>query len=264
MFFALSKIAWVIVTPSNLLLCFLFLSALLAGIRRSRRAYGIHLFALSLFLVCGYLPIGTAFQLMLEERFALFVDDGRPIAGIIVLGGWTDTEIAVSRDVVAVNDATERFFAAQALTRRHPEARLVFSGGDGSFSGDVGDEADDVMRLARSLGFDDRAVIFERRSRNTYENAVFTKALVMPKPDERWLMVTSAGHMPRSVGCFRAIGFDVIPVPVDFRTRGRSDLLRPARSLAEGLLRLDLAFREWAGLLAYWLSGRSGALFPAP
>lgn len=205
-----------------------------------------------------------ALQLTLEERFAHFVDDERPIAGIIVLGGWMNTEIAASRDAVAVNDATERFFMAHALIRRHPEARLVFTGGDGSFSGDVGDEADHVRRFARGLGFDDRAVIFERKSRNTFENAAFTKAVVEPAPGERWLMITSAAHMPRAVGCFRAVGFDVVPVPVDFRTRGTSDLLRPARSLAQGLSRLDYAFREWAGLLAYWVSGRSVALFPGP
>ena len=264
MFFALSKIAWVFLIPSNLLLFFLLLSALLVGIRRSRRAYGMHLLALLLFLACGYLPVGPALQIMLEERFAQFVDDGTPITGIIVLGGWTDTEIAVSRDVIAVNDATERFLMAQALIRRHPEAKLVFTGGDGSFSGDVGNEADDVMRLARSIGFDDRAVIFERESRNTYENAVFSKDLVKPKPDERWLMITSAAHMPRAMGCFRVVGFDVVPVPVDFRTRGRGDLVRPARALADGLSRLDAAVREWVGLLAYWLSGRSVALLPAP
>ena len=57
----------------------------------------------------------------------------------------------------------------------------------------------------------------ERRSRNTQENAEFSKALVAPKEGERWLLVTSAFHMPRSVGLFRKAGFAVEPYPVDWR-----------------------------------------------
>lgn len=264
MFFALSKIVWLIITPSNLLIVWLVLGVALSERRGARRPSAVLVSAVMALLAIGYLPVGMALQLALEERFPRFGDDGRPVAGIIVLGGWTDTEIAAGRDVVAVNGAAERFFMAQELVRRHPEAKLVFTGGDGSLSGEVGNEADDVMRLMSSIGFNDRNVIFERMSRNTYENALLTKALVAPKPDERWLMITSAAHMPRSVGCFRMIGFNVVPVPVDFQTKGVGDQWRVHRALSEGLSRFDVAFREWAGLLAYWLTGRSSALFPAP
>ena len=70
--------------------------------------------------------------------------------------------------------------------------------------------------------------------------------------------------MPRAIGAFRQAGFDVEAWPVDYRTRGRADLARPFDKVSEGLRRVDVASREWAGLLAYWLMGRSDALFPAP
>jgi uncharacterized SAM-binding protein YcdF (DUF218 family) len=93
---------------------------------------------------------------------------------------------------------------------------------------------------------------------------VFSKALVMPKPGERWLLVTSAYHMPRSVGLFRKAGFAVEPYPVDWRVGGRDDLLDFTKTASDGLSRTDTAVREWMGLVAYWLAGRSDALFPGP
>ena len=91
-----------------------------------------------------------------------------------------------------------------------------------------------------------------------------TKALVDPKPGQRWLLVTSAWHMPRAMAAFRKAGFQVEPWPVDYRTAGWSDAfhLFPFESPAQGLRQLDLAVHEWLGLLAYRLSGRSDDAFP--
>jgi uncharacterized SAM-binding protein YcdF (DUF218 family) len=93
---------------------------------------------------------------------------------------------------------------------------------------------------------------------------VFTRDLVKPKPHERWLLVTSAHHMPRAVGAFRRAGFRIEAYPVDWRTRGTRDLATAFGTAAAGLARTDVAVREWAGLFAYWLTDRSSELFPAP
>jgi uncharacterized SAM-binding protein YcdF (DUF218 family) len=114
------------------------------------------------------------------------------------------------------------------------------------------------------LGIPADRIIVEERSRDTAENARFTKALADPRPGERWLLVTSAFHMPRSIGAFRRVGFAVEAYPVDYRTRGPEDLARPFASLGDGLRRSDIAMREWIGLLIYWLAGRTSELFPAP
>jgi uncharacterized SAM-binding protein YcdF (DUF218 family) len=70
--------------------------------------------------------------------------------------------------------------------------------------------------------------------------------------------------MPRAVGSFRAAGFPVTAYPVDYRTRGPQDAARFFPFVANGLRRLDLATKEWIGLLAYRLAGYTDALFPAP
>ena len=108
------------------------------------------------------------------------------------------------------------------------------------------------------------SALLEDRSRNTIENAVYSKEVARPKPGERWLLVTSAYHMPRAVGVFRKVGFTVEPYPVDWRTRGAQDELRPFASVGDGLRRVDTAVREWVGLAVYWLTGRSSELFPGP
>ena len=72
--------------------------------------------------------------------------------------------------------------------------------------------------------------IFEDASRTTWENAVNSRDLLKPKPGERFLLVTSSFHMPRSMGAFRMAGFEVEAYPVDWRTRGWSDASQRFRS----------------------------------
>jgi uncharacterized SAM-binding protein YcdF (DUF218 family) len=121
-----------------------------------------------------------------------------------------------------------------------------------------------ASRLLKELGVAPERILIEQQSRNTVENAVLSKQIAQPKPGERWLLVTSAYHMPRSVGVFRQAGFPVEPYPVDWRTRGFADALRPFSTIGDGLRRTDTAVREWIGLAAYWLTGRTSAFFPGP
>jgi uncharacterized SAM-binding protein YcdF (DUF218 family) len=100
--------------------------------------------------------------------------------------------------------------------------------------------------------------------RDTYENALFTARILDPKPGERWLLVTSAWHMPRAMGCFRRAGFAVEAWPVDYRTPGRLEPMRFHSSIPEGLRRIDFVVREYIGLAVYYLAGRTEALLPAP
>ena len=115
-----------------------------------------------------------------------------------------------------------------------------------------------------ALGVAHDRITAEEQSRNTIENAVFSRLIADPKPGERWLLVTSAYHMPRAIAVFRAAGFLVEAYPVDWRTRGPVDAMRLFGSLSEGLGRTDAAIHEWIGLLAYRLAGKTTELFPAP
>jgi uncharacterized SAM-binding protein YcdF (DUF218 family) len=148
------------------------------------------------------------------------------------------------------------------LRGAYPAARLVFSGGSGKLAGGPA-EADFVLPLFESFGVPRDRIMLESQSRNTAENARFTMELVQPKPGERWLIVTSAYHMPRAIASFRRAGFAVEAFPVDWRTRA-GDEAAPFTALSAGLARTDAALHEWFGLVAYRLTGQTAELWPRP
>lgn len=265
MFFPLSKMLFFAITPSNFLILVGLLGCLLAfATRRRRLGAALAVFGLVGLLVAGLSPLSYLALLPLEQRFPEFADDGRPIAGIIVLGGGVEAGLSSARGQIVVNDAGERPIYFADLARRYPQARLVFSGGSGSLQDGSVAEADIVSRLGDTLSLPRSRLILENLSRNTRENAAFSAQLVQPKPGERWLLLTSAWHMPRAVGCFRKAGFEVVAYPVDYRTRGWIDATRTNSFASDGLLALDLATKEWVGLAAYKLAGYSKSWFPAP
>jgi uncharacterized SAM-binding protein YcdF (DUF218 family) len=264
-FYYVSKIAWFFATPSNLLPALALVGLLVALHGRARRlGIGLALAATVLTFAAGLSPVANWLILPLEERFPAYRDDGAPIAGVIVLGGAVQGDVSEGRGTLQLNEAAERVVALADLARRHPQARIVFTGGGAALIQDEPAESDIVARFASTLGVARERIEFENASRTTAENASLTRRLVEPKPGERWLLVTSAWHMPRSVGTFRQAGFTVTAYPVDYRTSGPGDRWRVFAAASEGLRRLDLVAKEWAGLVGYRLAGRTDALFPAP
>ncbi|MFL6948713.1 MAG: YdcF family protein, partial [Xanthobacteraceae bacterium] len=212
----------------------------------------------------GWTPLGNILMLPLEQRFPAWQGGGREPDGIVVLGGVFDTLVSEARGEVALTDAAERMTVVAELARAYPNARIVFSGGSGRLLLHGALESDLAVRMFGSLGIPASRIQVDERARDTLENAVFSKAIAAPKPGQRWLLVTSASHMPRSIGAFRRAGFAVEAYPVDWRTRGPADVTRPFDALADGLKRSDTAMREWIGLVTYWISGRTSELFPGP
>ncbi|MCB1504918.1 MAG: YdcF family protein [Hyphomicrobiaceae bacterium] len=268
MFFALSKILTFLLQPSSLIWLACGVGLLLRERSRRLHRFGLWLLmaGLAALLVAGLSPLGNILLLPLESRFPGATPSSvpTPLAGIIVLGGAEDGWVSSGRSGLAVNEAAERITETARLATRHPEAKVVVTGGVAAFvsSGVEGSSA--VAALLRDLGIAADRLIVETKSRNTYENASMTLPLINAKPGEAWLLVTSAYHMPRAVGIFRKAGLDVIPYPVDYRLRGPEDMGRWFKAIPEGLRRCDLAVKEWAGLIAYWLTGRTTAFFPAP
>jgi uncharacterized SAM-binding protein YcdF (DUF218 family) len=265
MFFVLSKVLGFFALPSNVIAVAGLLGVVLMATRLRRLGRIMAAASLVLLAVVGILPLGNLLLLPLEERFPPWDPSRGAPDGIIVLGGSIDPEVSAIHGTAALNESAERLTEAVALTRKYPAARLVFSGGDANLLFRHGAEADFALALLEDLGVPRERVLLEDRSRNTVENAIFTKALVKPKPDERWLLVTSAYHMPRAIGAFRAAAFPVEAYPVDWRTRGAAGATALTFiSVADGLKRTDTALREWIGLAAYRLSHRTSALFPGP
>jgi uncharacterized SAM-binding protein YcdF (DUF218 family) len=263
MFFTASKIFWFVAEPVSLAIVVGVLGILL-GFTRFARA-GRAVMAGAIIVLAGGLltPLGAVLLRPLEERFPPPPADIPAPAGIIVLGGALDTEKSEARGQVFLTADAARMTTGVELARRYPAARLIFTGGSGLL-GEGPAEAIGARKLWLSLGVPAERMAFEAKSRNTWENGLFTRDLVKPKPGETWLLVTSAWHMPRSVGIFRRLDFDVIPYPVAYRTFGdERDFLLPT-SMIDKVIMLDYSVREWVGLLAYRLAGKMNALFPAP
>lgn len=263
MFFILSKTIAFLLLPSNLLLVLALAGFVLMRTRWRRPGRWLAGTSLVLLLAIGFLPVGSVLAHVLENRFPAWDASRGPPDGIIVLGGAISPLLSRERGQIALNGSAERITAIARLARDYPDARIVYSGGDASLLQDAGVEADYLYPLLDSFGVPRDRVLLEPRARNTYQNALFTKDLVKPAPGERWLLVTSAEHMPRAVGCFRRVGFAVEPYPVDWRTRPGWQLSLSDR-FSGGLASADHAAREWLGLIAYWLTGRTSALFPGP
>ena len=263
MFFTLSKIFWFFVQPLNFCL-FLLLGSLLAGFFGWRRLSAFAAGSAFLLLaLSAWTSVGALMLNPLEERFP------RPplperVAGIVVLGGGFEGAINLARGGYELNSGGDRFVETAILARRFPDARVVVSGGTGTLVLQGEGDADTAPRLLTALGVAPERLVLENRSRNTYENALFTKELVSPQPGETWLLVTSAFHMPRSMALFRKAGFPVLPWPVDYRTSGVEGVGLFRDNPADSLQNTTMAIREWIGLLAYWLSGRIDSVFPAP
>jgi uncharacterized SAM-binding protein YcdF (DUF218 family) len=264
-FYYLSKIAWFFATPSNLLISLVLLGLALTFFKRLR-LFGIWLslvFTLAT-IALGLLPIASYILLPLEERFPAFRDDGRPVDGIILLGGAVEASDSKARGSLVANESAERVLDTLQLAHRYPAARILISGGGGTVFGDGAAEAPIIAEYFKSIGIDPARILVEDRSRTTAENAVYSRELAKPREGERWLLVTSAWHMPRAVGVFEKVAFPVTPHPVDFRTAGGSRTHRPFAFISEGLRRLDIGTKEWAGLIAYYASGRTTRVFPGP
>jgi uncharacterized SAM-binding protein YcdF (DUF218 family) len=264
MFFVLAKVLGFFALPSNVFVALGLIGILLQATRFARIGLKLTAAGLVLLALFGWTPLGNMLILPLEQRFPAWTDGGRRPDGIVVLGGVFDTPVSQARGEVALTDAAERVTVVAELARTYPNARIVFSGGSGRLMGQEAPESDLAVRLFATLGIPASRVQVDERARDTLENAVFSKAVAAPKPGERWLLVTSAYHMPRSIGAFRRAGFAVEAYPVDWRTRGPVDVTRPFDVLADGLKRSDTAMREWIGLVTYWITGRTSELFPGP
>lgn len=263
MTFLLGKAFWTIAAPGNFLVLLLAVGTLLLLLSRGRRGIGLVAAGTAGFLIIWTLPVGEWLLLPLENRLPPPKEMPLRVDGIIVLGGAVDPAVSEGRGQIKLNEAANRLTAGVVLARRYPAARIVLSGGSGLvISGEL-PEADAMREFLVEQGIDPARVTEEARSRTTYENVQFAFEVARPRPGETWLLVTSAAHMPRAVGCFRRIGWTVIPFPVDYRTSGRVPMVSDL-TLSEGLVRLTLAVREWLGLAAYRVLGRTDALFPGP
>ena len=248
--FIASKVLAFAVEPLNWVLLFLACGLLVLR-RRPRLGKGLVWNSLVALLLSGWVFVPNQLLRGLESRYPRLPDgsDMQQYVGVVVLGGaLADSQLWIEHKQVALNNQAERMTAAVSLMQKYPHLKVVFSGGNASMSESGLTES----RLARmffdDMGVPSARVIYEDRSRNTYENGYFSAML--PGIDKRlpWLLLTSSFHMPRSIGVFEKVGWNVTPYPVDFRTTSGGSW--HDFSLHFGPKQWQLAMHE---LLGYWV-----------
>ena len=266
LFFLLSKIAWALLSPITLILLLLIMGGLLWQSFRWQ-TLGKTLFltgSLSAIALIAY-PIGDFVIQPLEKRFPIQTEHSLPqhIDGIIILGGGEKLAHSLSWQSPQIGEGGDRYIAVKYLSQRYPQAPIIFSGGSGNpFLQQGLKEGWIAKTLFQQLNIAPQRWIIESQSRNTYENFKNLKPL-LPKSEGRYLLITSAFHMPRAVGIARAQNIQVIPYPTDFLS------LHPQYrhfdfNTYHHLQALQAGVREWIGLLVYFLTGKTLQLFPSP
>lgn len=264
MFFIVSKILWTFVQPISVTLLLLVVAGL--ALWRGRRALAGWAMALSgaILFICSFTTLGVLMIAPLEARFALPAALPAKVSTIIVLGGGIDGEVSKARQRTELSAGGDRFVEGLRLAQLYPDAKILISGGFGSLIAEGDTDAAVAQRFYVDMGIAPDRLLLEGQSRNTAENAAMTRDMVGTDHDGAVLLVTSAFHMPRSMGLFRAAGFDVVPWPVDYRATGAEGLAFEPSNPPENLLTVTVAFREWIGLLAYWATGKIASPFPSP
>lgn len=214
-------------------------------------------------VVCGLTPLGTFLLQPLEERFPPWTPTVDSPTGIVVLGGTTKPQISAARGLPVSDIGVDRLFAAAMLARRYPNARIIYSGGSPALRPGDAKESDYALQILQELGIARDRVEIEGNSRNTAENASYSKILAAPQAGERWLLVTSAFHMPRAIGLFRRAGFAVEAAPTGWLTGGNVPWI-DIGNFASSILLVHIASREWIGLATYRTLGKTDAFFPRP
>jgi uncharacterized SAM-binding protein YcdF (DUF218 family) len=287
-FFIFSKFVQFCIEPLNWVIVFVVLSLLFLGLRKPHLCRRFLILALADLLLVGWLPSSEVFLRALEDavpKTNIAQISKEKLGGIIILGGAIEGgDIAVDRGEISIYESAERVTKAFELIRQHPELPFIFSGFSGRLSPKGMSEADAFKQLIAEQGLPDRLAHYENQSRNTYENVLYMKPMMLelgsaaasavdpavpavpavsgdiagtdnPQNTQKpWLLITSASHMYRSLKIFQKQGIEVIPVPVDYQTGAA---LRWGRfDLEDGMQNWNRLMHELVGVLAYWLTGK--------
>ncbi len=258
MSYSLYKFLGSLTEPMNFFAVFLLFLAFLAvfGGERSRKVGRIGILVLALALSSLLVvPLGQWALLPLENRYA--THEPKEVDGILVLTGNENAFLSEARGVPIVAESGSRHLALARLAKRYPKAKIVVVGDPTPrhVSSKVSVQTV-VQEVLDGAGVPRARVLYETKSRTTRENALMAKEIAKPREGEKWLLLTSAFHMPRSVLCFEKAGWEVIPYPTDYFTPPRPQKPCLCGMSAEHQLRLlTRAAHEYVGLLVYWAAG---------
>lgn len=261
LFFYSSKFIWKVISPDSLFVILLLGTAVLLYLDYYILARRLLIFLFATVVFLSLFPLGSWMLYPLEKRFKHNPELPAQIDGIILLGGSINAETSKAWGQLEMNYSAERLTSFIELSRRYPEAKLVFTGENASINRNKPTEASILKLHLHQLGIDIKRIEFENQAKNTAENAFYTKQLVQPSVDSKWLLVTTAFHMPRSIGVFCQNSWSVIPYPVDHQV-APDNMFEINFNLLGHAGHFKRAMHEWLGLIAYYLTGKIPDLVP--
>lgn len=256
-FFYVAKLAWVLVALDSLLLLWLAAGVFCLLMAWQRLARWLLVSLLLTCLAIGLFPVGEWALYQLEKQYPPITLNPEQVDGVIVLGGGEQNAQSYAWQKVSLGSGGERPLALLQMVAQLPKSTpIMFTGGTGRMTAQGMSGAEVIQQMLVDHGVDTERVIFEGKSRNTVENAVLSKQLVNPQVGDSWLLVTSAFHMPRSMAIFCKVDWPMQAYPVDFRSR-KDNLWRLDWDFAKHLRNLNIAYKEWLGIVAYKVAGKS-------
>lgn len=255
MFFVLSKSLSFLEQPLNWAFTLIMLATLLTYARRVALARRLYVASAVIVLLIGIVALPERLLQRLEDLHPREAIDLNSCEGLIVLGGGFETGLKpLERNQVLLSGSAERLTTAVALVRDHPQLKILHTGYSGKLDDRGWSEADMASRFFAEQGIAPGRVLYESRSRDTYENAMFSRQVEGVDAMKRWLMITSARHMPRAMAVFRKAGWNVVAWPVDYATGVSIDYL--GFSVLGGAGRWQMVLHELLGLALYRAAGR--------
>ncbi len=253
MFFTLSKIFSCFFYPVGFSILLLVVSFFFFR-KRPRASRVLSVSAVIILWICSTEWFSSYLIAPLESRYPRNPPVEK-IDAVVVLSGMADLKLS-GQGSVELEAGSDRIIEAILLARRFPDSLLIISGGSGNLLHQETSEAALLSRyLVPQLGIPIERIMVDATSRNTTENAVNTREILNRNGIERFVLITSAFHMQRSMACFHKVGLDPIPWPVDFKShKNNLDVF----SLIPGtgsLVRTDAAIHEYIGLLVYKIMG---------
>lgn len=253
MFFILSKILSFLTQPSFWILLSFFLFITL---RKRKIGKKVLVFAISLLILFTNPFLSTiSFKAWEIEPTPLVILKNHDIA--VVFSGMTISD-KKPYDRIYFNKAADRIMMAVHLYKIGKVKKILISGGTGKLVGEAKKEAETLKDFLLMLDIPEEDIIQEKKADNTYQNALYTKELVDNKyKGASVLLITSAFHMRRSLGCCNKVNLECTPFAVDYHTISEinsfDDIFIPSSA---ALYNWDILFHELVGYLMYLVTGK--------
>ena len=260
MSFYLSKILWLILNPFNIFILINFLIIILYVLSFRRLSITIFVINLLFLIIISILPIGNYLIYQIEKEYHSNTEIPENIDGILILGGATDALMFKEYGQISLNGSAERLVESVDIIRKHQNAKVIFSGGSGVLNRPDLGHSDVAKFFYKKMGLNTNRIIFENNSRNTFENILFSKKIITPKKNEKWLLITSASHMKRAQLVAEKNNWNLIPYAVDFKNL-KNFKFTFNLNLLSNINYFQQGSHEWLGLVSYYLMGRTSKIF---